>query len=191
VPPSEPLDPSLSDWRYPQESDIKDDWDEYRIMFPEPFHVKGDFDGNGVVDDVWILLKKESKGWGVFVFMRGPAGKKPRIIKIHSSNEEGADEHGLFYYPPQVLETACTKGIKGCKEGQMRTFELKRPAFLFFEFEAETKLYSWDPATKSFKMILRQAFGMPAPAVGTKSDAHVIRDRDRGFGQVSDTGEVR
>ena len=58
-------------WRFPTDADHSDGWVEYRDEFPIPFHVRGDFDGDGIVDDAWLLIRDAGKGCGLFVFLLG------------------------------------------------------------------------------------------------------------------------
>jgi hypothetical protein len=41
-------------WRLPTDADYTKEWSEYRQWFPIPFHVSGDFNGDGLVDDAWM-----------------------------------------------------------------------------------------------------------------------------------------
>jgi hypothetical protein len=46
-----------------------------------PFHIHGDFNGDGIVDEAWILFRKPSSGWALFAFL-GAADGTARPIKL-------------------------------------------------------------------------------------------------------------
>ena len=62
----------LAGWRYPNEADYIGDWKDFRKEIPVPFHIQADFNGDGIIDHAWILIRTKSKGWGLFVFLGQP-----------------------------------------------------------------------------------------------------------------------
>src|SRR5439155_22280273 len=73
--------PPIDGWCYPAESDYIDDWEDSRKQLRVPFHVQADFNGDGLVDDAWILIRTKGKGWGLFVFM-GQQSNSKKIIQL-------------------------------------------------------------------------------------------------------------
>lgn len=62
-------------WRFPTEADYREGWAEYRDRFPVPFHVRGDFNGDGIVDD-GSSFATGTKGAACSCFLRGQAADR-------------------------------------------------------------------------------------------------------------------
>ncbi len=85
-------------WRFPTENDKtvkvtwkgqgeENSWTDYERNnkeWGEPFHVRADFDGDGVTDDAWLMPHAASETWGLFVFLQG--GKA--IYELEDSGKE-------------------------------------------------------------------------------------------------------
>ena len=64
-------------WRYPTERDLltKDDMgstesvESILRLYPSPYHVQADIDGDGRLDDVWLLVRRSETEGGVFVYL--------------------------------------------------------------------------------------------------------------------------
>src|SRR5271167_2394587 len=64
-------------WRMPTGSDRTGAWEG-----PDaPFHIQGDFNGDGVADEAWILFRNGSKSWAVFVFLHAADGSA-RTVRL-------------------------------------------------------------------------------------------------------------
>ncbi len=153
-------DKLMHGWRYPGRSDYEDDWEEYRLARPTPFHITGDFDGNGVNDDVWILLEKQSEGWGVFAFLHFPDAPT-KVIEILSFDEEGAQDHGLLLSPTGKYRTECGRDPTSCKQGQAPQLEFKYPGVVLFEYEGGSQTFHWNPSICIFEKVDEMAYGTP------------------------------
>ncbi|HET9387217.1 MAG TPA: hypothetical protein VFO67_18930 [Gemmatimonadales bacterium] len=93
----------LALWRYPQESDYVDDWQEFRAKIPAPFHVTADFNGDGIKDDVWLMIRRDGNGWGLFAFLNGRSGQS-RIIRLETG-EGKVQRFGLVVTKPGTIRT--------------------------------------------------------------------------------------
>lgn len=56
--------------RYPSPEDVRGAWSGSET----PYHVRADFDGNGLIDDAWVLIIGRY-GWRIEVFLAEPSGK--------------------------------------------------------------------------------------------------------------------
>src|SRR5262245_12041740 len=56
-------------FRFPTHLDRTDGWHPSVSDVPDPFHVVADFNGDGLQDQAWILIRTSGKGWGLFVFV--------------------------------------------------------------------------------------------------------------------------
>jgi hypothetical protein len=133
-------------WRFPTQADYKDDWVAFRDKLPEPFHVHGDFNGDQQTDDAWMLLRKDNRGWGLFVFLARPGGP-PQVIK---EEENGMDlspqSMGIDLVKLGKYETACGKGYSDCGPGEPPVLKLK-----YFVFESAS--VHWNEKKQQFGKI--------------------------------------
>jgi hypothetical protein len=61
-------------WRIPVQADITDGsgWQNFikAESLSTPYHATGDFNGDGIEDHAWLLIKSDSTSWGLFVFYK-------------------------------------------------------------------------------------------------------------------------
>ncbi|MDH5546603.1 MAG: hypothetical protein OEZ43_13495 [Gammaproteobacteria bacterium] len=138
-------------WRFPSEQDIKWDWLEYKNILPEPYHAAGDFNGDGKVDDAWILIDKENENyWSLIVFL-STDGDKKRLVKLEESNAKvPAQAYGIVVKPPGSYKVACEKGhvsLNNCKNGNILT---KNTSINLFRFESSSSIFFWEEKSASF-----------------------------------------
>ena len=140
-------------WRYPTEADYVGNWKEFRKETPEPFHVRADFNGDSVVDDVWILLRTTGKGSGLFVFLSEPSGS----VKLLKLEDDPKDEYpqrmGLAVVRPGLYQTACGRGHSECDRDEPKMLELNYPGINFFMYESANSFFYWDKKSSSFKRV--------------------------------------
>jgi hypothetical protein len=140
-----------SGWRFPTEHDYKDGWTEYRDMFPVPFHVAGDFDGDGLINHAWILIREGGDGYGLFVFL-GRRNSEPQIVKLLAEDECCAQRYALVLVPPGRHKTFCGQRAD-CSPGEPRSVTLKHSGFEFMTLGTASGLYYWSPLAKGFRSI--------------------------------------
>lgn len=139
-------------WRFPTEADYSGDWQEFRHVTPVPFHVRGDFDGNGVTDDAWLLMRTKVRGWGLFVFLRRRGGRA-RVVKLEAY-PNNAQEVGISLARPGNIKTACGKGYIGaCEPGVPEVLRLRRPGVNLFHHEKSNTVHYWDERARRFKSV--------------------------------------
>jgi len=131
-------------WRFPTQADYKEDWVAFRDKLPVPFHVRGDFNGDQTTDDAWMLLRKDNRGWGLFVFLAQPGGPH-QVIKVEENDMD---------LSPQSM------GIELIKPGKYETFsdepstlELKYDAINYIAFEKGSSIVYWDEETQQFENV--------------------------------------
>ena len=129
-------------WRFPTEADYKDAWVEYRDRFPVPFHVSADFDGDGVVDHAWILIRREGNGFGLFVFFGSRKGN-PHVVEVFAYDECCAQSYALALVSPGRHLTVCGRGGGGgeCSPAQPKSVTLKYSGFEFITLGTASGLY--------------------------------------------------
>ena len=118
-----------------------------------PNHVEGDFDGDGISDDAWLLVNDASKEFGVFVFLRQKNGSQ-RIVQLSKHKKELDQlDYGISLAKPGAYETVCGKDFPGCQPDDLKVLKLQQPGIRFFVFEGAEAVYFWDHNTKAFLLI--------------------------------------
>jgi len=142
-------------WRFPTSDDFIGEWKENEQFVKQPFLAEADFDGNGVVDQAWILIRDDSS-WGLFVIQNSTSNAR-KIIQLDSTKINSAR-----YLPPQSMginvvskgkyTTACGKGYN-CEESEPKEIEFYLPAIQYFRYESASSIFYWDKKTSSFKQV--------------------------------------
>jgi hypothetical protein len=141
-------------WRFPEEADYSGGWQAFRTVIPEPFHAQGDFDGNGLPDDAWIMFSTLHKGTALFVFLAQPEGP-PKVITLDKNPGISKPQNmGIKVVQPGDYKTACGKGYYTCGPNKPEILHLTQPAINYFVFEGANSFFWWDAQgaqTQSFK----------------------------------------
>jgi hypothetical protein len=145
----------FDEWRYPDESDVLYDWKDFRQEGREYYTLAEDFNGDGKLDEAWILIKKDASEWGLFVFLDAKSSDR-EIIEL--GRTKMTDFHpqrmGLALAMPGHHLSACEKGYgSGCEPGERRFVDLKNPAIDFFVFESANSYFFWNEAIDGFERI--------------------------------------
>jgi hypothetical protein len=142
-------------YRLPTESDFKFDWSDNRATMPTPFRAQGDFDGNGIPDEVWLLPKRSGNGFGVFVFLHSRTGAA-KVMKLTSARNAPPQRYTVGVAKPDYYETACGKGYGdfACAHGEPERLELKLPGIWFSLTESASSIFWWDAQTATFRRAL-------------------------------------
>lgn len=134
-------------WRFPTEADFSGNWVEYRDRFPTPFHVSADFNGDGLTDDAWILIRETGIGFGLFVFFGAKDGRS-RVLEVFSHRECCAQFYALALAPPGRHSAVC-----GDECSPDTSVLLKNPSFEFITLGTASGRYYWSPSANQFRSI--------------------------------------
>jgi hypothetical protein len=138
-------------WRFPTEQDYSGNWRSSTLSNLKPFHIHGDFNGDAIEDDAWILLSQRGSGWGVFVFLGANDGH-PRMMSLETEpGNPPAQLFGIRVAKPGRYDTACGTGHYVCDASEPATLELQHPAIDFFLHEGATVFFWWDSHAGRFK----------------------------------------
>ena len=141
-----------SGWRFPNPSDRTGEWEGTA----SPFHIRGDFNGDGFVDDAWILLRKGGTGWAIFAFLRRGDGTA-RAIKLFEATPESSSPQRFVLEtirPSKTsFRTACGKGYFECGRGEPLTIQFHLPSISFCLRESSCSVFVWQPSSARFQRI--------------------------------------
>ena len=137
-------------WRLPTSEELKDAWrneNENRYTI-----VKGDFNGDGIIDEAKLLVRKDGSGFGVFAFVC----QKDRSFKMYQLDEmkdmKLFQGMGIKKVSPGTYKTACGKGYWSCQQDEVPEMTIKSDAIDYFKTESANSFFYWDK-TNSFKII--------------------------------------
>jgi hypothetical protein len=143
--------PAPQGYRYPGATDHSGDWQEFRKKIPVPFQALADFDLDGIKDDAWILIRKNGRGCGLFVFLNR-RNRPPQVIRLWEGATQ-AQRFGIVLARPGKYKTACAKGYFDCAPGEPKVLRVTKAALSFFAYESAESIYHWKPRTKSFQEV--------------------------------------
>ena len=137
-------------WRLPNAGDRIGEWEGSGA----PFHIRGDFNGDGLADEAWILFRKGGHAWAVFVFLAAPEGSA-RAIKLVEERNAPAQRFALETIRPskRVFRTACGKEYFECAKGEPLTIQFHLPSISFCLRESSCSVFVWQPKAASFQHI--------------------------------------
>ena len=142
--------PAPPGWRFPDARDRTGDWDGTDT----PFHIRGDFNGDGIADEAWILFRQGGKSWAVFVFLSSAAGTT-RTLRLSEEREAPAQRFVLETIRPSgiTFRTACGKGYFACAPGEPARIRFRLPSISFCAREGSCSVYVWQPKSATFQPI--------------------------------------
>ncbi len=144
-------EPLPDGWHYPNDADMIGSWAQFRKELPEPYHVAADFNGDGVLDHIWILIKNKNNVMGVFAFIGSKDGKV-KVIKVKEQKSAKQQRLGLLLIVPgQFNKTSCGKGFSKCYPGGAVDLKVESPVFELFTFnETKSSFYRWNDSMDAF-----------------------------------------
>jgi hypothetical protein len=137
-------------WRLPNAGDRTGEWEGASV----PFHIRGDFNGDGIADEAWILFRKGSSAWAVFVFL-GAVDGGPRSIKLVEELNAPAQRFVLETIRPSkiIFRTACGKGYFECASGEPLTIQFHLSSISFCLRESSCSVFVWQPKAARFQQV--------------------------------------
>ena len=105
--------------------------------------------GDGVVDDAWILIPKRGRGHGLFVFLGQKAGRW-RLVQLDYSGGSPPQSMYISSTGPGSYKTACGKGYWACAPGEPAVLRLKRVGLVYAMYESASSIIYWDIGKNEF-----------------------------------------
>jgi hypothetical protein len=137
-------------WRFPDSSDRTGEWKDADL----PFHVRGDFNGDGIADDAWILFRTESKSWAAFAFVQSSDGTA-RPVQLTEARDGSAQRYVLETIRPSktAYPTACGKGYFECAKGEPLTITFRLPSISLCLRESSCSAFVWQSKSGRFQQV--------------------------------------
>ncbi|MDR0274183.1 MAG: hypothetical protein LBI48_02365 [Burkholderiaceae bacterium] len=141
----------LQGWRSPTDEELKGAWrnesDNRYTM------VKGDFNGDGVIDEARLLVRTDGSGFGIFVRLR----QRNHLCEIYQLDETKDPKNilamGIKNVSPGIYKTACGEKYFDCQKNEFPEIYIKNEAIGYFKFESAKSLFYWDDPSNGFKRI--------------------------------------
>ena len=142
---------TLEGWRLPGDAEMVNSWAKFRDLKEKPFHIRADFNGDGLLDDAYLALSTKRTGWALFVNLNSKSAK-PRIVKLaEDTGRNVLQSMGLSEVNAGKYQTACGKGYWTCKADEARELTLRFPAINLFAFEGASVFFWWDEKSGKFQ----------------------------------------
>lgn len=114
---------------------------------------KGDFNGDGIIDEAKLLVRKDGSGFGVFAFIY----QKDHSFKIYQLDEmkdvKLIQAMGIKKVSPGTYKTACGKGYWDCQKDEVPEITIKNEIIDYFKTESANSFFYLDIKTNVFKRI--------------------------------------
>jgi hypothetical protein len=127
----------------------------YQDLAPNSTHliVKGDFNGDGIIDTARLLFREDGSALGLFAFV----SQKNYSFKVYLLDEiKGADaihDMGIKKVSPGLYKTACGKGYWSCDKDELPELSIQNDSIDYFKTESAESFFYWDVRTNAFKRI--------------------------------------
>jgi hypothetical protein len=144
----------LKEYRLPNKKDIKGYWLECeRDKKIAPYWTSGDYNGDGLIDYAFFLLRKDNKGSNVFVLISNKNRYEVRTLRSESklSFIKYGFYEGIESVPPGKYETA--HGKKYFESDDPDTISLNNSSINWYKCESANAFYYWDETNKAFKEV--------------------------------------
>lgn len=138
-------------WRIPNSLETEDDWREEDVN--RYLYLKADFNGDGMVDKAYLLIRDDNSEFGLFAFV----SQKDRSYKTFLLDRKKDTNYlralGISKVSPGKYKTACGKGIIECAQGEAKEILLEHDALNYFKFGSAEMYFYWDKTTATFKAV--------------------------------------
>jgi hypothetical protein len=141
-----------SGWRFPTIKDVKGNWKSFKKELPTPYKIKGDFNNDKLIDEVWILIPTTGKGLGLFAFLK-QKNNNFRSVQLDYAGDGNPQEMYITIAEPERYDKACGKGYWDCAQNEPPVLNLKTKGIAYGIYESAMSIYYWDSQYKSFKNI--------------------------------------
>ena len=117
-----------------------------------PSYLSEDFNGDGKIDNAFILINKRKNTFGLFVKL----GHMDSMIKLEEYKIDGSNykiNMGISVVKPGKYLTACGKGYWDCKPDELPEIEIIYSSIDFFYYESANSYFYWDNKKNKFNRI--------------------------------------
>ncbi|MDH4183658.1 MAG: hypothetical protein OEV92_05510 [Nitrospinota bacterium] len=149
-------------WRFPDKSDIAGAWEkkeEWKYILGHisvaPYHVRGDFNGDNLQDDCWIMLNDDDNKWGLFVLLQKKSMDHYVFKVLEYSNIHSAQYYVISIAKPSknAIITACGKGYYECSPSDPKKLTIKNDSIYFCLPESACQIITWNDDRNVFDLI--------------------------------------
>lgn len=138
-------------WRVPVSSEINDDWRKKNI--DRYLLVKGDFNGDGAIDEARILVREDGSGLSLFAFVSQENHTVKAYLLDEMKGSGSIHAMGIKKVSSGLYKTACGKGYWACGNDEVPEISIQHDAIDYFKTESANSYFYWDAQTKAFKRI--------------------------------------
>jgi hypothetical protein len=138
------------DWAIPPNVELKGEW---RKESPNGYgFLKADFNGDGIMDQAYILIRKDNRRIGIFAFV-SQKDKKSRTFMLEEMDYRDLEDAAIKVVPPGQYVTWCGKGARDCLQGEPERIFLPYSAIELFFIGKSSRYFYWDDSHNRFKSV--------------------------------------
>lgn len=138
-------------WRIPTRLETKDEWREKDVN--RYLYVEADFNGDGMVDKAYLLIRDDNSELGLFAFVSQKNRSYKTFLLDRKKDTNYLRTLGISKVYPGKYKTACGKGIIECAQGEAEEIVLEHYALNYFKFDSAEMYFYWDKTTAAFKAV--------------------------------------
>ncbi len=144
-------------WRYPTEKELDD---RYRKESKDKYvKTKADYNGDSLIDEVYILVSTTFKGDGLHVYLSTPNGYKWIPLDVDNWDKLYPNNTYTYYGPAMGVGTLSPENTK--KYIERKTFDFgnekpkaidyRNPSIDYFKFGSAASIFYWSLSESKFK----------------------------------------
>lgn len=143
--------PFPPEWESIASDKLKDSWrDESKSRFTQ---VKCDFNGDGIIDEARLLVRKDGSGFALFAMVSQKDSSLKTYLLDEIRNLNLIQAMGIKKVLPGTYKTACGKGYWDCQKNEAPEIHLKNEAIDYFKIESANSFFYWDIKADAFKRV--------------------------------------
>jgi hypothetical protein len=140
-------------WRSPIDFDLGND-DDWRKEDADGYLVvRGDFNGDGIIDGARLLIREDGSGMGLFAFVSQENYTVKAYLLDENTNLDFFRRLGIAKVSPGKYETACGKGYTECGADGVDEISIRHDAIDYFLTESAHSYCYWDTEAGTFRII--------------------------------------
>jgi hypothetical protein len=136
-------------WRTPLNSEVNDSW---RLQDKNKYlYAIGDFNNDGNTDEVKLLVKRDSTGFGLFFYNFRESENMDIRLLVEENKIELLHVMGVKKVVKGKYKTATGKGYWDSQTGEPDEIDILCDAIDYFKFEGANSYFVWDSEKSKFK----------------------------------------
>lgn len=128
------------------------DYQQLKNHHKYPYFVSGDFNGDGKLDEAWVMIRQDRPAWGVFLYLAGD--KAPINLMEYRGHLKDIEQALVMTKAPKgTYQTACGNSqVVSCLPNEPDAVTIKSTGFILSQANSNALVF-WDKRLKSFTKV--------------------------------------